>query len=243
MHFSRVSAGEALVTNGDAVVAQERARLIDHFKRAYQIIVGLAITGACTKLFADGVVKFPLDVSVWLFGAFFITVVPIFHGGDRSLDVKYLREQPTGFWKRFFYIWDVYILLITAILFVKIAQAIPDAPAAAAKAVPTGVAQVVPGASTQPAPSTPEHFYFWMAVMLFFDAAVLVIDGVKSNLLLRYGKWIVINVVLASICLWAKAQPGVWPGLSVNTTAEIVFGFALLRTFLDYIFGGDFMFP
>ena len=33
--------------------AQERSRLIDHFKRAYQIIVGLAITLACTKLFPN----------------------------------------------------------------------------------------------------------------------------------------------------------------------------------------------
>jgi hypothetical protein len=101
--------------------AQERSRLIDHFKRAYQIIVGLAITLACTKLFPNDDPGVPWDTSFWLFCAFFITVVPIFHGGDRSLDVKYLQAPAVGFWSRAAYIWDVYMLLITAILFVKIA--------------------------------------------------------------------------------------------------------------------------
>ena len=105
--------------------AQERSRLIDHFKRAYQIIVGLAITLACTKLFPNDDPSIPWDTSFWLFCIFFITVVPIFHGGDRSLDVKYLPAPAVGFWGRAAYIWDVYMLLITAILFVKIAQAIP----------------------------------------------------------------------------------------------------------------------
>src|SRR6266571_165610 len=95
--------------------AQARARLIDHFKRAYQIIVGLAITIACTKLFTS-----ETTLSLWLFCTFFITVVPIFHGGDRSLDVKYLGARPQGFWQRAAYIWDVYMLLITAVLFVKL---------------------------------------------------------------------------------------------------------------------------
>jgi hypothetical protein len=94
---------------------QERSRLIDHFKRAYQIIVGLAITLACTKLFPGGFPT-PSDTSFWLFCTFFITVVPIFHGGDRSLDIKYLRAQPVGFWGRAAYVWDVYMLLITATL-------------------------------------------------------------------------------------------------------------------------------
>ena len=98
----------------------QRSRLVDHFKRAYQIIVGLAVTLACTKLFPHGIARHP-DSTFWLFCTFFITVVPIFHGGDRSLDLKYLGSQPHGFWRRAAYIWDVYMLLITAIFFVKIA--------------------------------------------------------------------------------------------------------------------------
>jgi hypothetical protein len=236
----RASAERASAERASAERASvERVRLVDHFKRAYQIIVGLAITAACTKLFADGTIKFPLDISFWLFCAFFITVVPIFHGGDRSLDVKHLYVQATGFWSRAAYIWDVYILLISAILFVKIAQAIPVTAAAPA--------QLVPGAAPA-APATPEHFYLWMTILLVFDAAILVVDGAKSKLLGidlmgTYVKWIALNLALALLCLWAKSPPEYLPSFSVNTTGQIVFAGAFLRTVLDYVFGGDFMFP
>jgi hypothetical protein len=216
----------------DATQDLERSRLIDHFKRAYQIVVGLAITLACTKLFATGFFKWPLDVSFWLFCAFFITVVPIFHGGDRSLDVKYLRSRPSGFWGRFWFIWDFYILLITAILFIKIAQAIPSDASPA----------VLPGSGAA-AQAGPEHFYEWMVIMFAFDIFVLIVDGIKSNLFKTYAIWITLNLVLAIVCWWAYAQPGFAPHFSVDVTAIIVFAFAFVRTFLDYIFGGDFMFP
>ena len=103
---------------------QHRSRLIDHFKRAYQIIVGLAITLACGKVFAGGSVDFN-DPALFMFAAFFVTVVPIFHGGDRSLDLKYLGAKITLIRDQIGYVWDVYMLMITAIFFVKIAQAIP----------------------------------------------------------------------------------------------------------------------
>jgi hypothetical protein len=64
-------------------VGQERARLIDHFKCGYQVIVGLAIAVACSKLFPQGLLQ-KFDITFWSFFTFFITVVPIFHGGDRS---------------------------------------------------------------------------------------------------------------------------------------------------------------
>jgi hypothetical protein len=211
----------------------ERSRLIDHFKRAYQIIVGLAITLACTKLFPNGAFEIPKDTSFWLFCAFFITIVPIFHGGDRSLDIKYLHTQPTGFWGRAAFLWDYYILLITAILFVKIAQAIPSQ-------TPTG--QVMPGVAQAP-PTAPDHFYQWMAIMLFFDVVVLLVGCLKGDLWRTYVKWIVINLGLALICLSAKSIPEYLPIFSVNTVAALVFATAFLRTVLDYVFGKDFMFP
>ncbi len=209
--------------------AQERSRLIDHFKRAYQIIVGLAITLACTKLFPNDDPSVPWDTSFWLFCAFFITVVPIFHGGDRSLDVKYLQAPAVGFWGRAAYIWDVYMLLITAILFVKIAQAIPG--------------PAVLGGSSQPA--TPVLFYKWMAIMLVIDVGILIFDGLKNRLLQiragaelgAYVKWVALNLGLAIICLLAKSYPEYPPYLSANTISTIVFAFAFLRTVLDYVFG------
>jgi hypothetical protein len=168
--------------------------------------------------------------------------MPIFHGGDRSLDIKYLTTPTTGFRGRVSYLWDFYALVITAILFVKIAQAIPSpgpnpipvvGQAAAAAAAAGGVV------------STPGHFYAWMAIMLAFEVIVLIIDGIKSGLFADYGKWIALNVALAVVCLWARSQPD-WlplPQFSESHTAEIVFILAFLRTALDYVAGADFMFP
>jgi hypothetical protein len=192
--------------------SQERSRLIDHFKRAYQIIVGLAITLACTKLFPNWIALIP-DVTFWLFCIFFITVVPIFHGGDRSLDVKYLGSRPQGFWGRAAYVWDVYMLLITAIFFVKIAQAIP------------GVGLGFGGGTP---PQTPQLFYEWMTGMLVFDVGVLVVDWIKSGVLetqrwdeLRvYWRWIVLNLVVAFVCFLASLHPTwILSHISVDTIA------------------------
>jgi hypothetical protein len=225
---------ETAVTSQDPEPGLERSRLIDHFKRAYQIIVGLGITLACTKLFPNGIAN--VDVTVWLFGTFFITVVPIFHGGDRSLDLKYLGVQPIDFWHRAAYVWDVYMLLITAIFFVKIAQALPGQ-----------------GAFVEATPSstTPRLFYQWMAGMLVFDVAVLVFDWLKSGLLqtrgwaeLRaYFRWIIINLVFALICYLAASPPHFLSGFSPEKIALAVFVFAFARTILDYAFGRKFMFP
>jgi hypothetical protein len=215
---------------------QERSRLIDHFKRAYQIIVGLAITLACTKLFPSGIATTP-DITFWLFCIFFITVVPIFHGGDRSLDLKYLGSRPQGSWGRAAYMWDVYMLLITAIFFVKIAQAIPGAGLGFGGGVP---------------PQTPPLFYEWMAGMLAFDALVLAIDWIKSGLLKTqrwnelqvYMKWIVLNIVLALACYLAASPPAfVSAQISVEVIAIGVFAVASIRSILDYSFGKNFMFP
>jgi hypothetical protein len=230
----------AAPANSDQAPAnlEERPRLIDHFKRAYQIIVGLAITLACTKLVPDGIPssRIFLDTSFWLFCAFFITIVPIFHGGDRSLDIKYLRKSPGGFWGKAAYVWDVYMLLITAILFVKIAQSIPVPQTA------SGSGGTILGQALSP-PSTPDNFYRWMAIMLFIDVGILIVDGFKNALLGTYVKWILLNLVFGFICLYATAPPNFLPSLSELTVSIVVFAFAFLRTLLDYTFGGRFMFP
>ncbi len=208
---------------------QARARLIDHFKRAYQIIVGLAITLACTKLFTSG-----SWLTFWLFSIFFITVVPIFHGGDRSLDVKYLANQPQGFWGRASYVWDVYMLLISAILFVKLAQAIPGVGVALSDvAIPTG----------------PVPFYQWMTGTLLVDIAILIIDSIKTRFIRgnitglgAYLPWGIMNTVLALICYFASIQ-GDYYRIPETACASIVFTIALIRTILDYYCGRDFLFP
>lgn len=137
---------------------EERKRLVDHFKRVYSIIAGLAITEACKKLFPFSLASLG-DYRLWMFAALFISIVPIFHGGDRSLDRKYMAHQALTLRERASYIWDVYVLLITAILFVGIAEAIPDSKAPS---------------------SDPAYFYYFMWVF-WFDAAVLFIDYLKSD--------------------------------------------------------------
>ncbi|MET3909124.1 hypothetical protein ABID59_003478 [Bradyrhizobium sp. S3.3.6] len=219
----------------EAVAAQERSRLVDHFKRAYQIIVGVSITVACSNLFPGKFISFPLDTSFWLFGAFFVTAVPIFHGGDRSLDIKYLHRRPAGFWGHAAYVWDIYMLLITAIFFVKIAQSVP---------IPHDVKPPNPTAQT-----SPDNFYLWMGSMLVFDVCVLIFDGIKSHSLglggaklSAYVTWTVINLGLGLICLGAALCP-LATGLSEGALAAAVFAFALIRTTVDYIQGREFLFP
>ncbi len=207
---------------------QQRSRLIDHFKRAYQIIVGLAITQACSKLFPDG--HFTLaDPAFWMFCTFFITVVPIFHGGDRSLDIKYLGSPQTRLGGQIAYVWDVYMLLVTATFFVKISQTIPG--------------QGLIGSVEM----DPKLFYAWMAAMLLFDALVLLVDWVKSSLLNLtawkdlevYGRWIALNVVFGAACYYLAYKTS----LSSEHLGMAVFAGAALRTVLDYLFGRKFMFP
>jgi hypothetical protein len=209
----------------------QRSRLIDHFKRAYQVIVGLAITLACGKVFAQGTFKLA-DPALLLFCTFFITVVPIFHGGDRSLDLKYLGEQPTRLVSQVAYIWDVYMLLITAIFFVKIAQAIPG----------PGLSFLSDSCSA----TSPRYFYGWMAAMLFFDVGVLIVDWIKSGLLRSrawkdlqvYAIWVILNLILGFVC-WLLPETDFAPEI----IGLIVFGAAFLRTVLDYLFGRKFLFP
>jgi hypothetical protein len=129
------------------------------------------------------------------------------------------------------------MLLITAILFVKIAQAIPGAGLGFGGGAP---------------PQTPQLFYEWMAGMLAFDVVVLVIDWIKSGILktqgwneLRvYAIWVVLNFVLALVCYFAASPPSfILSRISIDTVAVGVFVIALIRSILDYSLGRDFMFP
>jgi hypothetical protein len=81
----------------------QHQRLIDYFKRVYAIVAGLALTDACRR-------TLPLtdyhDPRLRMFLAFFVTIVPIFHGGDRSLDQKYFASEPSSPVERFWFVWD-----------------------------------------------------------------------------------------------------------------------------------------
>jgi hypothetical protein len=197
-------------------------RLIDHFKRVYSIVAGLALTDACRRALPIADLG---DYRLWMFAAFFVTLVPIFHGGDRSLDQKYLRTPPQGVWPKIWFLWDDYMLLLTAVFFVCIADSIP---------------------SQNPGDGARAYlFYRWMAAMLCFDVFVLVIDRLKNRGrtdLAPYRVWIPINLALAGLCAGASvlsasgALPPFW--LSIG-----IFALSATRTALDYWAGNSFLFP
>lgn len=223
--------------------SRDRPRLVDHFKRVYSIIAGLAITEACKQLWPFSLASFT-DYRFWMFAAFFITIVPIFHGGDRSLDRKYIDHEPKNRVERAFYIWDVYMLLVTAILFVGLAEAIPKAEDIH-KAAPT--------------PADLAYFYYFLSVLFLFDAIVLWADFLKSDAGRRlklqesYKQWIPANLILCVFCAFAAylinptgalaAFVGLQPFPMITALSIVVFAAAAARTFFDYWFSGDFMFP
>lgn len=211
-----------------ADLARDRSRLIDHFKRLYSIIVGLAITEGCRKLLPFDAAHFSFP-SLWMFCAFLVTVVPLFQGGDRSLDLKYLDEPEAGReYTRFAYLWDVYMLLVTGLLMTFVAEAIPPA-----------------RSDAMPMPE-PDTFFALMGFLLSFDVFVLLIDLIKSHVsdrLETYYPWILMNAALAVVCVFARHLHEAHPNLSLSRIAFAVFVFAFLRTTLDYALSESFMFP
>jgi hypothetical protein len=154
-----------------------------------------------------------------------VTIIPIFQGFDRSLDVKYY-EVPLGETSkaRMLYLWDVMMLLITSIFFFGMAQSIEI--------------------HSIPAPAT---FYFIMSLMLFFDRVVLVIDRFKTHIPARldhYRTWIAINLVLCVICFYASsAVPNPHPDGPATGLEWFVLIAAIARSAIDYAVSVGFMFP
>jgi hypothetical protein len=87
--------------------------------------------------------------------------------------------------------------------------------------------------------------------MLAYDAAVLVVDMIKSwclgtqgeGQLRAYWKWIILNIAFAVICWLAALEPKFLAPFAPEWLSCYVFAIALARTILDYVFGGRFMFP
>ena len=223
--------------------AAAKSRLIDYFKRLFAIVAGLAITEAVKRALTFSPADMPWP-TLWMFCGFLITIIPIFHGGDRSLDLKYLAADGTPSGGRVGYAWDVYMLVITAILFVCMAETLPR-----------------PNGGTFSAPEA-GHFYRLTAITLMFDVAVLVVDIFKTSAEKRarlgsYLTWIPVNTLLAAICYVLASS---FDGLdsitastelpipligmvSFGTIAFVIFVLSLLRTIADYWAGRDFLFP
>lgn len=224
----------------DSTPAESRKRLVDHFKRAYQIIVGLAITEACRRI-VPPVGEALLSPQLLLFGAFLVTVVPIFHGGDRSLDVRHVSREgapgnaPEIGWQKAGYIWDVYMLLLTALLFVFMAEKIPSF--------------TVPPTPLSATARQAQSFLHWMAIMFIFDVFVLAIDYWKSEALYgtvddlkAYIPWMIMNAGAAVALLVLSSLSGFLQGALLFACALALL-ITTVRSVADYVFGRRFLFP
>jgi hypothetical protein len=223
-------------------------RLIDHFKRVYTIIVGLAITEGCKHLW-------PLDPAsifepnVWMFLAFFITVIPIFHGGDRALDHKYSEIDHTDYFVKD-YLWEIYMLLFMSLGFVLVAEAIPlSTPPVALAGHAAGIAV----AERSYAP-----FFFLFGATLAFDVLVLGYGlrfgsrrSANRASLEPYPRWIKANALLSSSAFALGAFLTFMPSRLLYDrfdpvallAAVLLFVAAVWRTHFDYQNAEAFMFP
>ena len=216
---------------------KQHERLIDHFKRVYSIVAGLALTEACRRSLP---IESIFDFRLWMFATLFITLVPVFHAGDRLLDQKHYGRPPLTSRERFAFVWDEYRLLLTAVLFVCLAESIPSA------------ADI-----RNPSEFAPGRFYFWMSVTFGFDVCVLGVDHIKNRQrwseLQPYLGWMVANSLLCYVCLSASQLPldfahktvsvAVLGDVTLFTLSLVVFICALLRAILDYLVGDAFLFP
>jgi hypothetical protein len=109
----------------------ERAISKDVFnilQRLYGVKVALSITTAIgLTISSNGIALNPLDLSspnIALFGAFFITVVPFYHGGSMHLLRNYIHANPIK--KRGVALFDFLALSFEGVVFFAIAASIKN---------------------------------------------------------------------------------------------------------------------
>jgi hypothetical protein len=214
---------------------RDRSRLIDFFKRVFAIIVGLAITEACKRLLpARPAFEFP-GPAFWMFAALFVTIMPIFHGGDRSLDVRHLDQRVISKWDRLKFVWDVYALLATGLLLVCASEAIPDVKTMNEHSATWSLAVVA------------ADFYRWLGLFFSFNVLVLIVDRLKTQVpdrLRSYWLWIPISLVMAVASFGASYILSIQGEACLASLPIVFFFLAVGRTIIDYLFSAaDFMFP
>jgi len=107
----------------DEDVLRARSRVVDHWKRLFAIVCGFAITVACVRAYSCLLVA---DVhGIMLFVAFISTLLPVFHGMERSLDLRYLEARsPVPTAVRL--MGDTGVLMISALFFLVLGLSIRD---------------------------------------------------------------------------------------------------------------------
>jgi len=97
-------------------------RSVDSLKNIYTIIIALAIGNSINKLFSTNVTDyFSIDFAnkLLVLLAFFVTVVPFFHGMNRHLDECYINKNAKA---QGFLLFDFLVFCFEAIIFVAFAN-------------------------------------------------------------------------------------------------------------------------
>lgn len=159
--------------------------------------------------------------------------MPIFHGAERSLDLKYLRAdrpgaRPGGI------ILDFWLLLFSALFLVVIAQCVPDY-----------------RPSKQPNVDVlRDRFLLFLGAFFLYDVVVLLQGALRAPtgetatdriLLWTHIAWMAGNGFMGAICLIARSWLA--PGSEPLGLFTILLLLALFRTVCDYAWGWRFLFP
>lgn len=197
-----------------------RQRTIDHLQLLYTVVAGAALTLAITKLIDDkGLVPIRLDVLPY-FVAYFLTLVPIYHGALRHLDITYFEDiqaKP----KRGALMFDWGLLFIESCLLLSLAALL----------------------------QRPEVFSFWLCGILAFDcvwAFIAAIGFAPEAAKHRVEwKWAVINFLVGVILVL-----GLLYIMSLDNTRPVDFFrwvlvllLATARTVWDYGWCWEYYFP
>jgi hypothetical protein len=212
----------------------EWKRVVDHMKRLFAIVCGLALTLGCVNAYTCYNRSDADTVGILQFVILLVSVVPIFHGAERSLDLKYLRADKPGA-RPFWIIVDFWLLLVSALFFVVIAQCVPDY----RPATPPNVDVLR------------DRFLLFLGAFFLYDVVVLMQGALRVQtpgaaapdriVLLAHGAWMAGNGVMGAIYLISRSylEPGSEPvGLFC-----VLLALALFRTVCDYAFGWRFLFP
>jgi hypothetical protein len=223
-----------------AVRFDEWKRVVDHMKRLFAIVCGLALTLGCVNaytafnrpMYADQW-AWPDWVGVLQFVILLVSVVPVFHGAERSLDLKYLRADAPGA-RPGWIILDFWLLIFSALFFVVIAQCVPDY-----------------RPSRQPDVEVlRDRFLLFLGAFFLYDVVVLLQGALRAQtgpatpdkiVHWAHVAWMAGNGFMGAVCLIARSwlEPGSEP-LGLFTILLVL---ALLRTVCDYAWGWQFLFP
>jgi hypothetical protein len=200
-------------------VLRARNRVVDHWKRLFAIVSGFAITVACLRVYSCALSG---DLTgMFQFVALVATIPPVFHGMERSLDLRYLQPRsPIPGAARM--MGDTAVLMVTGLFFLGLALSIPDY----GQTWLAGKKDVL------------QRWYIWLLVSFFvFDFIVLLATrgrlreaGVQS----AHTRLAVLNLVAGLAILVAVRLDSMLWSLAL---------IAIVRSVIDYNMAKDLLYP